>query len=31
MGEMTTLTSRFDGFEFSAYHVRPDDARRRNP
>ncbi|HEX6866960.1 MAG TPA: dienelactone hydrolase family protein [Caulobacteraceae bacterium] len=28
MGEQITLKSRHDGFELSAYHVRPDDARR---
>ena len=28
MGETITLVSGFDGFELSAYHVRPDDARR---
>lgn len=28
MGETITLTSRFDGFALSAYHARPDDARR---
>jgi carboxymethylenebutenolidase len=28
MGETITLKSPFDGFELSAYHVRPDDARR---
>jgi carboxymethylenebutenolidase len=28
MGETITLKSPFDGFELSAYHARPDDARR---
>lgn len=28
MGEPITLKSRFDGFELSAYHARPEDARR---
>ena len=28
MGEMITLKSRFDGFEFAAYHAPPRDARR---
>ena len=28
MGETITLTSAFDGFEFSAYHAKPGDARR---
>ena len=28
MGEMIKLTSKSDGFEFDAYHVKPDDARR---
>ena len=28
MGETITLKSPFDGFELSAYRVRPDDARR---
>ena len=28
MGEMITLKSRSDGFEFGAYHVKPTDARR---
>jgi carboxymethylenebutenolidase len=28
MGETIALTSRFDGFSFEAYHVRPADARR---
>ena len=27
-GETIRLTSRHDGFELDAYHVRPDDARR---
>lgn len=28
MGETITLKSRFDGFELSAYHAAPQDARR---
>jgi len=28
VGEQIRLTSRFDGFEFDAYHVTPTDARR---
>lgn len=28
MGETLTLKSRFDGFEFAAYHAPPRDARR---
>ena len=28
MGETIRLTSRFDGFEFAAYHAPPRDARR---
>jgi carboxymethylenebutenolidase len=28
MGETIQLTSRFDGFEFAAYHAKPADARR---
>lgn len=28
MGEMITLKSKSDGFEFDAYHVKPTDARR---
>lgn len=28
MGEVITLKSAFDGFELSAYHARPTDARR---
>ena len=28
MGETITLTSAFDGFEFSAYRAKPGDARR---
>lgn len=28
MGEIITLKSRHDGFELSAYHVKPTDARR---
>ncbi len=28
MGELITLRSAFDGFELSAWHVKPDDARR---
>lgn len=28
MGEMIRIASPFDGFELSAYRVRPDDARR---
>jgi len=28
MGERFKLTSGFDGFELTAYHARPDDARR---
>jgi carboxymethylenebutenolidase len=28
MGETIRLTSKFDGFEFAAYHAKPDDARR---
>ncbi|HEY8616668.1 dienelactone hydrolase family protein [Phenylobacterium sp.] len=28
MGETIRLTSRFDGFEFEAYHAKPTDARR---
>ena len=28
MGEQITLKSPFDGFELSAYHARPTDARR---
>ena len=28
MGETITLKSKADGFEFAAYHVKPDDARR---
>jgi carboxymethylenebutenolidase len=28
MGETIQLTSRFDGFEFAAYHAKPGDARR---
>ncbi len=28
MGEMITLKSKSDGFEFGAYHVKPKDARR---
>ena len=28
MGELITLKSALDGFELSAWHVKPDDARR---
>jgi carboxymethylenebutenolidase len=28
VGETIRLTSRFDGFEFEAYHAKPTDARR---
>ena len=28
MGEMITLKSKSDGFEFAAYHAQPDDVRR---
>ena len=28
MGEIVTLKSRHDGFEFGAYHAKPGDARR---
>lgn len=28
MGETIRLKSEFDGFEFDAYHAKPDDARR---
>ncbi len=28
MGEMITLKSKDDGFEFAAYHAKPPDARR---